>query len=81
MSNSLVPYNAILILAIELLSSYESIKSFYQNYFPVIIIDEFQDTNILSWKLLTLLISDNTKIIFMGDSLQRIYGFIEQYLI
>lgn len=76
LSNSLVPYNAILILAIELLSSYESIKSFYQNYFPVIIIDEFQDTNILSWKLLTLLISDNSKIIFMGDSLQRIYGFI-----
>jgi DNA helicase-2/ATP-dependent DNA helicase PcrA len=74
--NSLIPYNAILILAIELLSNYESISSFYQNYFPVIIVDEFQDTNILSWKLLKLLITDKSKIIFMGDSLQRIYGFI-----
>ncbi len=74
--NNIIPYNAILILAIQLLNIYEDIKSFYQNYFPIIIVDEFQDTNILSWKLLKLMISDKSKVIFMGDSLQRIYGFI-----
>lgn len=74
--NNMIPYNAILVLATELLNKFKNIKKFYQDYFPIIIVDEFQDTNILSWYLLDSLISDKTKVIFMGDSLQRIYGFI-----
>lgn len=74
--NNMIPYNAILILAIELFNKFSNVKKFYQGYFPVIIVDEFQDTNILSWNLLKSLISEKTNVIFMGDSLQRIYGFI-----
>ena len=74
--NNLIPYNGILILAITLLQTYDGIKDFYQGYFPIVIVDEFQDTNILSWQLLITLIYENTRVLFMGDSLQRIYGFI-----
>lgn len=71
-----VPFNAILLLATELLEKYPEIKLFCGLYFPVIIVDEFQDTNMLSWSLLRELITDSTGVTLVGDSLQRIYGFI-----
>jgi len=74
--NNFIPFNAILIFVLELFSNYEEILKFYRSYFPVLIVDEFQDTNILSWALLQKLIIDKTQIMLLGDSLQRIYGFI-----
>lgn len=71
-----IPYNAIIILVLQLLAKYPEILNFYQKYFPVIIVDEFQDTNVLSWTLLKQLITEETLLILMGDALQRIYGFI-----
>lgn len=69
-------YNGLLIFAYELLNSNQTLLKFYQKLFPIIIIDEFQDTNILSWDLLQLLITPRTKLFLLGDPLQRIYGFI-----
>ena len=69
-------YNSYLSLVIELFSKKTVLLAFYQKLFPMIIIDEFQDTNVLSWKLVQQLINDDSHLLFMGDSLQRIYGFI-----
>ena len=74
--NGYITFNAIPLLTIELFKRYPNILEFYRTLFPIIIVDEFQDTNILSWTLLQFLIGDNTEIILMGDPLQRIYGFI-----
>jgi len=71
-----VTYNSILVLTIYLFKMFPIIKEFYQKLNSVVIVDEFQDTNLLSWKLLQELISDETNIVVMGDPLQRIYGFI-----
>lgn len=71
-----ISFNGILALTLRLFRDHSEVVQFYQNYFPVIIVDEFQDTNILSWALLKKLIADESKLVFMGDSLQRIYGFI-----
>lgn len=71
-----IPFNAILTLTIELFTNYPKILNFYQSYFAAILVDEYQDTNILGYKLVTLLITEKTKVILLGDSLQRIYGFI-----
>ena len=71
-----IPFNGIITLTIKLLKDYPNILSFYQNYYTTILVDEFQDTNILSYWLLNILIVEKTNIIFLGDSLQRIYGFI-----
>lgn len=75
-SNEYLPYNAIIIFTIHLLQKYEEIKKFYQSYFEIIIVDEFQDTNILSLLLLDNFIRADTQVVFIGDPLQRIYGFI-----
>jgi len=71
-----ISFNAIIIFVLELFEKYPSILEFYQNYFSAIIVDEFQDTNLLSWTLLKRIISEDSRVFFIGDSLQRIYGFI-----
>lgn len=71
-----ITYNAIILLTYELFVKFPEIKRFYNNYFPIIFVDEFQDTNYICWKLLKEVICDKTRIVFMGDPLQRIYGFI-----
>lgn len=71
-----IPFNAIITLTIKLFQEHSSILSFYQNYYTTILVDEFQDTNLLSYWLLHFLITEKTNLLFLGDSLQRIYGFI-----
>lgn len=69
-----ITYNGLLLCAIKLLDI-NSIKNFYCQYFRIIIIDEFQDTNYLAFKLINKLIGDN-KIFLLGDDIQKIYGFL-----
>lgn len=71
-----ITYNGYLLLCRKILLEHESLKIFYQKLYSVIIIDEFQDTNILSWDIVQQLVGKYTQLFFMGDSLQRIYGFI-----
>lgn len=71
-----ITHNAVILFAIDLFIKFPQIKMFYQNYYPLIIVDEFQDTNSIAWELLKQLISDKTQLLFLGDPLQRIYGFI-----
>jgi DNA helicase-2/ATP-dependent DNA helicase PcrA len=71
-----ISFNGILALTLRLFNEYSELLQFYQGYFSVIIVDEFQDTNALSWALLKKLVDEKTQLVFMGDSLQRIYGFI-----
>lgn len=74
--NNFIPFNAILVLTLKLFTQFKRILEFYKSLYPIVVVDEFQDTNILSWILLQMIIDENTKVMLMGDSLQRIYGFI-----
>jgi DNA helicase-2/ATP-dependent DNA helicase PcrA len=76
LSRNVIPYNAILTLTIKLFNDYPKILSFYQKFFTSILVDEYQDTNTLSYWILKKLITEKTNVILLGDSLQRIYGFI-----
>jgi ATP-dependent exoDNAse (exonuclease V) beta subunit len=44
--------------------------------FRQILLDEFQDTSAIQWQIIRLLLGDNfTKLFFVGDPKQSIYGF------
>lgn len=73
-NSNIITYNGILVAAIKLLSI-ENISNFYSLYYQMIIIDEFQDTNLLGYLLMDKLIINN-KAIFLGDDVQKIYGFL-----
>ncbi|MFW6016751.1 MAG: 3'-5' exonuclease, partial [bacterium] len=75
LSEGYIPFNAIIILTLKLFDEYPEINEFYKKYFSYIIVDEFQDTNILGWGLLSNLIEEQS-VILMGDPLQKIYNFI-----
>lgn len=72
--NCVITYNGLLLCAGKLLEI-DSIKNFYRQYFKIIIIDEFQDTNYLSFLLINKLIGNN-KVFLLGDDIQKIYGFL-----
>lgn len=72
--NHVITYNGILISAIKLLRK-KQIASFYKEYYQMIIVDEFQDTNYLGYLLIKKLIGNN-KVVFLGDDVQKIYGFL-----
>ncbi|SFU57303.1 UvrD-helicase domain-containing protein [Butyrivibrio sp. M55] len=72
----IITHTAIIFFTLEILYKYKSVKSFYQRFYPLIVIDEFQDTNCIAWNLLQNLIGEGTQVLLLGDPLQRIYGFI-----
>ena len=73
-SNHVITYNGLLISAIQLLRM-KQVSDFYKEYYRMVIIDEFQDTNLLGCWLVNELIGDNI-VIFLGDDIQKIYGFL-----
>ena len=73
-SHHIITYNGILVSVIKLLLK-NQVSSFYKQYYQMIIIDEFQDTNLLGYFFIKELIGDNI-VIFLGDDVQKIYGFL-----
>lgn len=73
--NNIITFNGLLTLGNYLLAN-PNIKHFYTLYYPIIIVDEFQDTNYLAYKVIQNLIDDNKKVFLIGDDIQKIYGFI-----
>lgn len=71
-----VTHNAIILFVLQLFAKYDEVRKFYQSYYPLIVVDEFQDTNCIAWSLLEAIISEDTQLVFLGDPVQRIYGFI-----
>ena len=71
----------LLLRSYELLSRNEQIRHYYQRRFRFILVDEFQDTNVLQYRWLKLLsgIEDNCErvnaVFAVGDDDQSIYAF------
>lgn len=66
-------FDDLLIYSVKILENFEEIRSRYLNRYHDILIDEFQDTNDLQFKLLTYLIGPNTNLYVVGDPDQTIY--------
>ena len=66
-ANSL-DFDDLLIKTVELLQTNESILKFWSNKFQFIMVDEYQDTNFVQYKLVELLGSNNKNVCVVGDS-------------
>lgn len=61
---------------IQIFKQNEQVRTFYQQYFQQIIVDEFQDTNGAQLELIELLLNpDYPNLTFVGDRKQSIYSF------
>src|SRR5436190_11331491 len=73
--DGVVDFAELLLRSYELLSSQELIRENYRRRFAHILVDEFQDTNVLQYKWLRLLAGPNTAVFAVGDDDQSIYAF------
>lgn len=74
--NGFLPYSGMISLAIELLAHFPKLRSYLSAAYPVVLVDEAQDTNALCYVFLRGLLSEESGICMFGDPIQRVYGFI-----
>lgn len=70
-----VDFGELLLRAYELLQREAPIREHYQRRFQHILVDEFQDTNVLQYRWLMLLAGSDTPVFAVGDDDQSIYAF------
>jgi DNA helicase-2/ATP-dependent DNA helicase PcrA len=71
----LVDFGEILLRSYELLRDSSSIRNHYQDRFDYLLVDEFQDTNIIQYEWLRLLTEAKQNLFVVGDDDQSIYGW------
>src|SRR5512141_1553253 len=70
-----VDFAELLLRSYELLAQHEGLREHYRRRFSHILVDEFQDTNLLQYKWLRLLAGEHTAVFAVGDDDQSIYAF------
>jgi len=70
-----VDFAELLLRCYELLARHEALRRHYQERFRYILVDEFQDTNVLQYKWLKLLTGPGACLFAVGDDDQSIYAF------
>ncbi|MAJ91327.1 MAG: DNA helicase II [Legionellales bacterium] len=70
-----VDFAELLLRTYELFKKNDVIREYYQQRFKHILVDEFQDTNELQYKWLSLLIGNNNTLFAVGDDDQSIYSW------
>ena len=70
-----VDFAELLLRCYELLVRNEPLRAHYQERFRHILVDEFQDTNVLQYRWLKLLAGQSNAIFAVGDDDQSIYAF------
>lgn len=73
-SFSAISYDEFAPLALSMLRESESIRGAIRGRFPVVVVDEFQDTNDEQWELVKI-ISDESRLVCLADPDQRIFGW------
>lgn len=70
-----VDFDDLQVLALNLLKDNPDVRRMYQERFKVIMVDEYQDTNLIQSKMLKFLTGKDNIITVVGDDAQSIYGF------
>ncbi|MCX7955307.1 MAG: UvrD-helicase domain-containing protein [Bacteroidales bacterium] len=72
---NVMDFDDLLLNTYLLLKNNNQIREKYKTRFKYIMVDEYQDTNLLQYKILRLLTDDNSNICVVGDDSQSIYSF------
>ena len=70
-----VDFAELLLRSYELLARHDSLREHYRRRFSQLLVDEFQDTNVLQYRWLKLLTGEQTAVFAVGDDDQSIYAF------
>src|SRR5262247_4097610 len=70
-----VDFAELLLRSYELLATQERLREHYRRRFSHLLVDEFQDTNVLQYRWLQMLAGPDTAVFAVGDDDQSIYAF------
>lgn len=70
-----IDFDDMLVLCKEVLEKQQAIRKLWQERFPFILVDEFQDINPLQYEILQMLTGAKNNLFVVGDDDQAIYGF------
>ena len=70
-----VDFGDILLHSYFILTNHKDIQETHSNFIQHILIDEFQDTNLLQYDLIKLLLNNNRNLFCVGDDDQSIYAW------
>jgi DNA helicase-2/ATP-dependent DNA helicase PcrA len=70
-----VDFAELLLRCYELLAKHDAIREHYRRRFSHLLVDEFQDTNVLQYRWLQLLTGPSAAVFAVGDDDQSIYAF------
>lgn len=73
--SNVIDFDDLLMMPVKLFMDHDDILDKYQEHYPYILIDEYQDTNPVQYKLCKLLASKMRNIFVVGDMNQSIYAF------
>ncbi len=74
-ADNLVDFDDLLVLTYKILKNDEQLRKEISNRYQYIMVDEYQDTNDLQFRLLELLASEHRNLCVVGDDDQSIYGW------
>lgn len=70
-----VDFDDLILYTQELFKTNEEIRTYYQQYFEHILIDEFQDTDVIQYDIIKMLGISHRNVFVVGDPDQSIYAF------
>lgn len=73
--SNVIDFDDLLMMPVKLFMDHDDILDKYQDHYPYVLIDEYQDTNPVQYKLCKLLASKMRNIFVVGDMNQSIYAF------
>ena len=73
--NSVLDFDDLMLKTIALFEKHSEVLALYQNKFEYIHVDEYQDTNVIQYKLIKMLSEVHKNICVVGDDDQSIYSW------
>ena len=73
--NNALDFDDLIVKTVELFQNNSEVLNYYQERFKYIMVDEYQDTNLAQFKLVSLLASKYRNLCVVGDDDQSIYRF------
>ncbi|MFA5691976.1 MAG: UvrD-helicase domain-containing protein [Acholeplasmataceae bacterium] len=75
LDNNLLDFDDLQILLLKLFEEHQNVLNYYRDKFSYILVDEFQDTDHIQYKIIKLLALKHKNIFVVGDPDQSIYSF------
>ena len=73
--NNALDFDDLIMKTVQLFQTNPMVLHYYQNKFKYILVDEFQDTNMAQYVLISLLAKEHGNLCVVGDDDQSIYGW------